>query len=1016
MGQRTIHNRNDHLGQDKKSLQVGAADVKATLAVSLALLFAPLSAVSATGAREVPVASSETAPYVLPLSELRPADRTSSDKINIAVPLYDVSVVEVRGVPTWITVPWLVPPSNQMSSGAAIADIELIRSLVALGADVRVLALYDELRLYYLIHGSPFLSERELCGVGDVIWQSGQDYLVSVEGPSRHRLGILRSEVMLLRPFEASLASLAPVSSRPASSPIWSPNESLWIERMVNSVSEDDLFDCMCLLTGELPLNLSSGPHTVVTRYAYHPDCLKAAEYLYSQFDSMGVDVAYDHLFAVPFRCVEFLGSEGYAVGNSGRICHTEDGGDTWERQISGTDLPLWRSSFVSPDTGWVVGAAGILLKTTNGGSDWMPLNPGSMASLYGVDFLDADLGWIAGVAGNIKKTTDGGLTWTVQSSGSTQLLYDIDFVDALNGWVVGSLGTILHTSDGGETWRSQLGGEDSRLYDVHFVDSHVGWIVGSTGTILHTVDGGASWHPQESHTTSYLHSVCFLDSLQGWAAGVGGVLLSTEDGGVNWHVQHVAVGVDFNSVSFISDSQGWLAGASTLLRTVDGGASWFSLEENVPDTWKNVVATLEGTTSPSRVYIVCAHYDSFSDRPMICAPGADDNASGTSLVLEAAKILKEYAFESTIRFICFSGEETGLMGSKNYADNAYLCGEQIEAVLNFDMIGWGTPTVSVIGNTSSSWLVDHCVAVGDSFVRDLPIAATIDDTWWRGDHWHFWQKGFDGYMGTELDGFDNRAYHTMHDVVDRLDVHFVGNVTRLAVASLASLAELDTTGTAVASIEIKPNTLNLKSKGKYVTCRIELPPEHSAADVDVSSVMLNSIVKAESAPSTAGDYEGDRVSDLVVKFSRESVENVIQIGDAMEIAVSGKVGSSLFYGRDTIRVAGEKEHPVQGTETVFAAPEMPHRYGLFQNYPNPFNPECRIRFDIPHAEPVILKIFDVEGSIVRTLVEGWRAAGTYTELWDGKAEDGSELGSGVYFYRLEAGDFVATRKTVLLR
>jgi hypothetical protein len=62
------------------------------------------------------------------------------------------------------------------------------------------------------------------------------------------------------------------------------------------------------------------------------------------------------------------------------------------------------------------------------------------------------------------------------------------------------------------------------------------------------------------------------------------------------------------------------------------------------------------------------------------------------------------------------------------------------------------------------------------------------------------------------------------------------------------------------------------------------------------------------------------------------------------------------------------------------------------------------------------LQIFDVSGSIVRTPVDGWQEPGEYSEVWDGRDDSGKQLPSGVYFYRLEAGDFVATRKMVLLR
>jgi hypothetical protein len=88
----------------------------------------------------------------------------------------------------------------------------------------------------------------------------------------------------------------------------------------------------------------------------------------------------------------------------------------------------------------------------------------------------------------------------------------------------------------------------------------------------------------------------------------------------------------------------------------------------------------------------------------------------------------------------------------------------------------------------------------------------------------------------------------------------------------------------------------------------------------------------------------------------------------------------------------------------------------LSQNVPNPFNPLTRVTFEVAAPSEVRLLICDIAGRPVRTLVDAWREPGVYSEVWDGRDGAGSALPSGVYFYRLEAGDFVATRKMVLLR
>jgi len=95
---------------------------------------------------------------------------------------------------------------------------------------------------------------------------------------------------------------------------------------------------------------------------------------------------------------------------------------------------------------------------------------------------------------------------------------------------------------------------------------------------------------------------------------------------------------------------------------------------------------------------------------------------------------------------------------------------------------------------------------------------------------------------------------------------------------------------------------------------------------------------------------------------------------------------------------------------------QVPAAFGVCQSYPNPFNPVCTIRYDISSACWTSLKVFDVKGSVVRTLVDGRREPGVYSEALDGKADDGTASPSGVYFYSIKAGDFVATRNMVLLK
>jgi hypothetical protein len=94
----------------------------------------------------------------------------------------------------------------------------------------------------------------------------------------------------------------------------------------------------------------------------------------------------------------------------------------------------------------------------------------------------------------------------------------------------------------------------------------------------------------------------------------------------------------------------------------------------------------------------------------------------------------------------------------------------------------------------------------------------------------------------------------------------------------------------------------------------------------------------------------------------------------------------------------------------------LPLATALAQNYPNPFNPETTIHFDLATESGITLRVFDMTGQVVRTLVRGSLPAGSYTELWDGRNELGVKVGSGVYFYELQAGSFSSKKKMTLLQ
>jgi len=103
--------------------------------------------------------------------------------------------------------------------------------------------------------------------------------------------------------------------------------------------------------------------------------------------------------------------------------------------------------------------------------------------------------------------------------------------------------------------------------------------------------------------------------------------------------------------------------------------------------------------------------------------------------------------------------------------------------------------------------------------------------------------------------------------------------------------------------IDFDPDTLNLKSKGKFVTVYIELPEGYDIGQIDISTILLNDSVSPLAKPIEIGDYDKDGITDLMVKFDRAAVQGMLTLGEQVEITISGEVAGIVFEGHDNIRV-----------------------------------------------------------------------------------------------------------------
>ena len=291
--------------------------------------------------------------------------------------------------------------------------------------------------------------------------------------------------------------------------------------------------------------------------------------------------------------------NKGTAVGLSGTILRTTNGGASWAIQSSGTTMPLYGSWFTDANTGTLVGSSDTILRTTDGGASWAIQSSGTTNNLYGVCFMNADTGIAVGNAGTILRTTDGGASWGIQSSGTANNLCGICFINADTWTAVGNAGTILRTTNGGASWTSQPGGTTNNLRSICFINADTGTVVGNASTIFRTTDGGTSWTNQSIGTnnqTGISYNLCgvsFKNADTGIVVGQSGTILQTTNGGASWTSQSSEVYFDLSSICFTDANTGTIVGSTgTILRTTNGGISWTSLLSGTTQPLSNICFT----------------------------------------------------------------------------------------------------------------------------------------------------------------------------------------------------------------------------------------------------------------------------------------------------------------------------------------------------------------------------------------------------------------------------------------
>ncbi|MDH4156394.1 MAG: M20/M25/M40 family metallo-hydrolase [candidate division Zixibacteria bacterium] len=216
-------------------------------------------------------------------------------------------------------------------------------------------------------------------------------------------------------------------------------------------------------------------------------------------------------------------------------------------------------------------------------------------------------------------------------------------------------------------------------------------------------------------------------------------------------------------------------------------GSSYYSYD------WRyNVMAVKQGYAEPDKVIVIGGHYDSITYGqplgPMIFAPGADDNASGTALTLELARIFADVPFRKTIIFMPFTAEEVGLVGSRHAAQSFVNDGTNLEVMLNWDMVAYDPYSAWQLNFSSGPNTAYRGVAV-EAAGRVSALNQMITTAGGSSDHAAFVEQGFNVVNHIETN-FNYPGWHTELDLSSQLNYPYYTDVVRTAAATVAVIAD----------------------------------------------------------------------------------------------------------------------------------------------------------------------------------------------------------------------------------
>lgn len=674
--------------------------------------------------------------------------------------------------------------------------------------------------------------------------------------------------------------------------------------------------------------------------------------------------------------------------------------------------------SFQNLQTGFISGDRFVILKTTNSGVNWELKNNGitgntDFAKPFKLCMLNAQTGFASN--GSLFYTTDGGDNWQLKYSDS---LFTFNFITSEIGYAVknGNKQKIYKSLDGGINW-SSLYSFASNTQEVKFINSLTGF-VSTNPQCYKTTDGGISFFPV--FAAELLKQIYFADDNTGYGLGAYEIYRTTNSGN-NWQsIKHSSSPVNYltiQSLGYINYSHYAATNSSALKRSFNNGVSWndFNLPLQGPHCF------IDSSTG--------FQIDNCGKISKTIDGGVSFNALNSNFNMSEDLIKVQMFYPHTVYAI--SNANKILISSNGGSNwNKIIAGETIDKFLGGNFINSGVGFLhtrnSILKSTNAgiNWSVHY--SFGEVNARIIEMNFKNENT-----------------------GFVYMVYYS-----DGGGIAPPGNILALKKTTNGGLTWSNLYSERAAASTF----INFD----FVSETLIFCIEHYVQGTSHSTNVMRSTTSGSSWVNIfGGSYPSSYITDInfvnnntgylssypgifkttnkgsnwsqisiffadKIKFINDTVGYAATSDSNFYYTTNGGVNWSVSLPKvfvndftlsefengylvgngGLIARIGAGTVGIENPNSVFI-----NNYSLSQNYPNPFNPVTKINFSLPKSGLVQLKIFDMLGREVQTLLNEFKTIGEHSVDFNG-----SNLSSGVYFYKLTTNEFVETKKMILVK